>query len=266
MSAIPLINDPDAIKALLESIKASEEWRKLANPDPPVSPSSAGTVQNTALPPASSTNVVGALRPEDASAYAGSTSDAQATPSVASLLSQLHSSSTSSPQSLYPSSSSEFHSDNVATPEETPPPPIQYDTRQLTFQQALPYLARMVEDKSFIATVKKMKQDQVDLERKLWEERRNIQRTHTEKVNLEMKKANITGGLTKYQADTMADGFRKELERFDGQRALPAWDSLVAKQQTILESLRVPAMFVTSEPSDRERQQRVVHVLASMDL
>jgi hypothetical protein len=50
----------------------------------------------------------------------------------------------------------------------------------------------------------------------------------------------------------MADGFRKELEKFDKQRALTAWDGLVTKQQSRLLELGVPTMFVTNVSMDRE--------------
>lgn len=50
----------------------------------------------------------------------------------------------------------------------------------------------------------------------------------------------------------MSDAFRQELRKFDAQRVLHAWDSLVAKQQARLEALGVPAMFPTTSNADRE--------------
>jgi hypothetical protein len=50
----------------------------------------------------------------------------------------------------------------------------------------------------------------------------------------------------------MSDAYRKELNKFDTERVLVAWDSLVAKQQAALENMAVPAMFVTSSKADRE--------------
>lgn len=50
----------------------------------------------------------------------------------------------------------------------------------------------------------------------------------------------------------MSDLFRRELKKFDSERVLPAWDGLVTKQQTTLESLGVPAMYVTVALADRE--------------
>lgn len=43
----------------------------------------------------------------------------------------------------------------------------------------------------------------------------------------------------------MIDNFRQELQKFDAERVLPAWDGLLMKQQTTLESLGVPTMFPT---------------------
>jgi hypothetical protein len=50
----------------------------------------------------------------------------------------------------------------------------------------------------------------------------------------------------------MSDAYRKEMNKFDAERALIAWDGLVTKQQATLENLRVPAMFVTDVKTDRE--------------
>ena len=83
----------------------------------------------------------------------------------------------------------------------------------------------------------------------------------------------------------MSDAFRTELRRFDAERVLPAWDGLVRGQQTRLEALKVPTMFVTNDIGDtevrglslnmftwphsrphakrpfRQKQRRVAHVL-----
>lgn len=50
----------------------------------------------------------------------------------------------------------------------------------------------------------------------------------------------------------MRQRFEKELQAFDRERVIPAWDRLIAKQQAALEALGVPAMFVTDNGSDRE--------------
>lgn len=50
----------------------------------------------------------------------------------------------------------------------------------------------------------------------------------------------------------MTDSFRTELLKFDRERVLPAWDGLVTKQQAALEALGVPAMFPSTQTSDRE--------------
>jgi hypothetical protein len=50
----------------------------------------------------------------------------------------------------------------------------------------------------------------------------------------------------------MSNAYRKEMGRFDTQRALVAWDGLVVKQQIALENMGVPSMFATDIPIDRE--------------
>ncbi|KAG5352806.1 hypothetical protein C0989_000351 [Termitomyces sp. Mn162] len=56
-------------------------------------------------------------------------------------------------------------------------------------------------------------------------------------------------------AQTLQDGLKKALEKFDRERVLAAWDGLVSKQQTILSQHKVPTMFPTSQSIDREVSQ-----------
>lgn len=51
---------------------------------------------------------------------------------------------------------------------------------------------------------------------------------------------------------TLVDAHQKELYTFDKERVLPAWDSLLSQQQVKLQRLKVPAMHVTSDSSERE--------------
>lgn len=51
---------------------------------------------------------------------------------------------------------------------------------------------------------------------------------------------------------SMTEAFQKELRKFDIERALPAWDGLISKQQTELESMGVPSMYLTTLTADRE--------------
>ena len=50
----------------------------------------------------------------------------------------------------------------------------------------------------------------------------------------------------------MTDGFKKELQKFDLERVIPAWDGLISKQQATLSQQNVPTMFVTKTVADRE--------------
>lgn len=57
----------------------------------------------------------------------------------------------------------------------------------------------------------------------------------------------------------MSDNFRKELRKFDVERALPAWDALIRGQQARLEALKIPTMFVTSEAGDVEVRRQFLN-------
>ena len=47
-------------------------------------------------------------------------------------------------------------------------------------------------------------------------------------------------------------GLKKELEKFDRERTLVAWDGLISKQQTALAHHGVPTMSETNERPNRE--------------
>ncbi|KAH9853878.1 hypothetical protein C2E23DRAFT_820873 [Lenzites betulinus] len=303
------INDPNAIKALLDHLRSSEAWQKAVN-------ANAAAATHSSQPPAANTAPVPSEGTSTSDIASGTTlSNALQVPhvgfsrlsegpasqsdghsqasSVAALLSQLQGSSsfaavaslptapTSTPKQPAPTSSrkppsagtSDFPGPDAAALPSTsastststvpaPTPAPRHDLRACTFQQALPHLARLSADDSFLKALAAMQREQAELERRLWTERRAIQRTHEEKVATARTRASIIGaGLTPYEAEALADSFRVELLRFDRQRVLPAWDGLLAKQQAALEALGVPAMFPTTLAADRERQQEVVHVL-----
>lgn len=50
----------------------------------------------------------------------------------------------------------------------------------------------------------------------------------------------------------IVDAHKKEIRKFDTNRALSAWDSLVSQQQLKLQKLKVPTMHITSESPARE--------------
>jgi hypothetical protein len=55
--------------------------------------------------------------------------------------------------------------------------------------------------------------------------------------------------------------FSRELEKYDKERVLVAWDALVEKQQNKLEQMGFPCMFVTSNPDERAKQQKIVNII-----
>ncbi|KAG6813449.1 hypothetical protein H0H92_010783 [Tricholoma furcatifolium] len=233
------INDPAGVKALLDQLRVSQAWKDAVAPQVVAEP--------TSSPPESSSL---------------GTSSGPSTPSVASLLSQL--------QSSEPEVHSQRTVDVIDVTHATSIEPAQpfsttlrsenapikktQDLRYLTFQQALPHLAQLAEDSRFVATVRQLKQEQDDLERQLWEDRRDIIKKYEEKVKVALTKANMFGdsGLSKHEADMLQDGLKKALGKFDRERVLVAWDGLISKQQAILFQHNVPTMFSTSQPADRE--------------
>ncbi|KAI0698873.1 Alpha/Beta hydrolase protein [Cytidiella melzeri] len=193
----------------------------------------------------------------------GSTTSA----TVASLLSQLQAASSHTPVQCIQDSYTAVG--GTSTFVETPvlpslllPASRAADLRSCTFQQALPHISHLSQDVYVVDQIRNIKQEQARLESRLWADREAIQRKHEERVQRARKKANLIGAeLTQFEANSMTDSFRRELQRFDAERVLPAWDGLVARQQTTLESLGVPTMYPSA--SSEEIQVRFIFSLRS---
>ena len=112
-----------------------------------------------------------------------------------------------------------------------------------------------------------MKNEQDALERKLWEERTEIIDRHEQRVKAAKAKAQIIGsGLSRPDAELLSDAIRREVQTFEIERALPAWDGLVARHQAAMEVLTVPAMFVTSKSADLQVKPAFLSMLANTDI
>ena len=50
----------------------------------------------------------------------------------------------------------------------------------------------------------------------------------------------------------LTEAFKKEIDKFDQDRVIPAWDGLITRQQMELAHSRVPTMFVSNQVEDRQ--------------
>ncbi|EIW82463.1 hypothetical protein CONPUDRAFT_136957 [Coniophora puteana RWD-64-598 SS2] len=259
------INDATKVRTLLEQLRSSEAWQAtIANPTQPKPPSSCSSEA-----PSSAT------RGQESVSSHSSTSPI---PSVASLLSQLtstdsrHHASTSAPFSAsadvpsgWPSLDAEasFH---PYIPPATVDRGSQGDVKTLTFQQALPILTKLGEDPAFILSLKQLKEKQNQLERRLWDERQAIEKKYQDKVAVTQRKTELIGGggVSKHDAEMLNSAYRMELKRFEEERIVNAWDSLVAEQQFTLEAAGVPTIFGTDSKTELEKQRNVMQVLDAL--
>ncbi|KZP00044.1 hypothetical protein CALVIDRAFT_533708 [Calocera viscosa TUFC12733] len=238
-------NDPVGVKALLAQLRNSQAFNDISKPpEEPKKP----TASSQAGPSITERLLNGT---------------ALSAPSpVAALLAKLQPSGP-------PSSNAEGKRDVSASNKQEEPPqaaPVKRDFRRLTVQQALPQLYDLSGDPEFVASFKKMKEDQNRLEQKLWGERALIVRKHDEKLrNARAKAALIRASGSLLQEETkLKQAMEKELQAFHRNTVLPAWDAMATQQQDMLEKLNVPAMFRTSVETDRTRQQRIMQLLESI--
>ncbi|KAF7313492.1 hypothetical protein HMN09_00505100 [Mycena chlorophos] len=209
------INDTAGLSAILDQLRASQAWQNANN-------------QSTAVE---------------------QVQHGSEAPSVAALLSQLN-----PIQAVSQPVASVSATDQPATaqPAQTAQAEPSEDIRYLTFQQALPKLSQL--DSAVLAAIQQLKRDQEKLERDLFAERVAIRTKYEAKVTVAQNKARLIGanGVSKHEAEMISRAYEKELKQFDTERALLAWEQLVAKQQSALAQLNVPAMFPTTERTDRE--------------
>lgn len=75
----------------------------------------------------------------------------------------------------------------------------------------------------------------------------------------------MTGAeLSKHEVDMFNEAFRREVQKFDTERVLVAWDALAEKQQAALETLGVPTMFRTGSKENLEKQRKIMQVLEGL--
>ncbi|GAA95609.1 uncharacterized protein L969DRAFT_44681 [Mixia osmundae IAM 14324] len=126
--------------------------------------------------------------------------------------------------------------------------PVQNRSRepsQMTYTQALPMLATLGQDPTFLRNFAQMKADQDTFELQRADERSRI----NAQFGRELK------SLGKPTPETVA-----ELKAFD-RRALEQWDEHLAKQQALMARWSVPCFSVTKDPTLLSRQRRVLAVL-----
>ncbi|KAL1732844.1 hypothetical protein EV714DRAFT_270466 [Schizophyllum commune] len=301
------MSDPASIKALLDKLRESDEWQKVASTS-----ASSGSVVGGPLPLRTTEGPEPmVLDPIPAPSVSGPMSTSAGpmtvdpmpsqpitpptiapTPSVAELLSQLQQppvptsalptvdrdpriSAHGGRRGPVPADPRAFTGDPRASadpptfiPVESPTPEPsapRKDPRSLNYAESLTALGRLSSDTEFLAFLKQLKREQDELERKLASERETIRKKHEEKVRVAKTKATmIGGGISAHEADMMQRAYRKDLENFDRERVLSAWQALVKTQQVAMEKRAVPAMFVTTAKVDLQRQKRVISVLEDM--
>ncbi|CAE6455744.1 unnamed protein product [Rhizoctonia solani] len=140
--------------------------------------------------------------------------------------------------------------------------PTGLDLRFMTVQQALPHIGKLTQRAEFRDKVKKIQETQDQLEQSLYATQQDVLRKHEQRVAYAKNKANIVGiPLSDKENQDLDSQLAEDLKKFHTNQVLISWDAQRTKQQTQLESLGVPCMFVTSDPAALQRQQKVLRIL-----
>jgi len=258
------LTDTAGIKALLDNLRSSSAWAEaLSAPTGVPNNSTVRTAQSSEDTP--KVNDSSDVQSVDSSANQSSVAALllQLRDPLPTVASPIHNHNLHDSRTLHKASVQVPIEPSLVASPRVHTPFHQTDYRSLPFQQSLSHVAKLAEDKNFAQNIKRIKVEQDELEQKLWAERQDIIRRHDEKVNAAKAKAQIIGdgGLTKHDAEMLSSSVRRELLRFDLERALPAWDGLVAKHQAAMEAQTVPAMFVSSDPADLKKQKKIMQLL-----
>lgn len=273
MSDFTNINDPEGVTALLESLRKSQAWQEL-------------DAQNTAnrkhefhapKVPDDITSKIVRGPPSAEVEYAGKASEPSS--NILSLLARLE---PADPVTIKPTEAA--NTNHIINPSKViphiprytdhdvstlrsdkPPKPSPASVRNMNFTQALPIIANLASNDSVLQRLKKIREQQNSTERQLWEERNQIIKSQEEKIRVAQTKAAIIGvDMSEKEVQSLQASFIEDLRKFDLERILPAWDSLVASQQRALEEIGVPGIFPTKNKMEREKQQRIIQVLEGL--
>ncbi|KAG8695239.1 hypothetical protein FRC09_009283 [Ceratobasidium sp. 395] len=148
--------------------------------------------------------------------------------------------------------------------------PSSLDPRYMTVQQALPAISKLVQHAEVRDKIKKhwtdewleMQEMQNQVEQSLYSDQQGVMNKHEERVAYARNRANIIGvPVGDKENEELASQLAADLKKFHLSRVLVAWDAQRTKQQSQMEALGVPCMFITSEPAALQRQQKVLRIL-----
>ncbi|KAG8796790.1 hypothetical protein FRC12_000040 [Ceratobasidium sp. 428] len=136
------------------------------------------------------------------------------------------------------------------------------DPRYMTVQQALPAISKLVQRAEVRDKIKKIQEMQNQVEQSLYSDQQGVMNKHEQRVAYARNRANIIGvPIGDKENEELASQLAADLKKFHLSRVLAAWDAQRTKQQSQMEALGVPCMFITSEPAALQRQQKVLRIL-----
>ena len=161
----PILQDPDGVKALLETLRKSQAYAQAIKSSEEGTPPSTLPLQGV-QPFDSDSFQIPAPGPRNPSINPSTTNLSHAAPSVADLLSQLQAIQVPTPGSNSaqgglipdppPASLDYSGSSSTSNSSSDHNPPAKPDVRTLSFQQSLAHIARLGEDPNFIAELVKV--------------------------------------------------------------------------------------------------------------
>ncbi|OXG19153.1 hypothetical protein C367_04597 [Cryptococcus neoformans Ze90-1] len=138
----------------------------------------------------------------------------------------------------------------------------------MSFARALPIITELLEDHSFKAELRKMKQDQDALERRLWAKGEKVKADHERTVKADKDIAKIARqSITSEKIRQWNRTLANNLDAFYRQQCLPAIDGLAVRQRQRLKDLGVPGLGEDggSSVSDEKVRQRIKRILEVLE-
>ncbi|WVQ72058.1 hypothetical protein IAR50_001602 [Cryptococcus sp. DSM 104548] len=136
----------------------------------------------------------------------------------------------------------------------------------LSFAKALPIITRLLNDDNFKKELRKMKQDQDALERRLWAKQEKVKgdyerQTKAEKEIAKIARRPIPPEKTRQWSKSLATA----LQTFYTQQCVPSIDGLALRQRQRLRELGVPGLGREDGVMDEKAKQRVKRIMEVLE-
>ncbi|TYJ53977.1 hypothetical protein B9479_005383 [Cryptococcus floricola] len=137
---------------------------------------------------------------------------------------------------------------------------------EMSFGKALPIITRLLEDDNLKKELRKMKQDQDSLERRLWAKQEKLKGDHERQTKAEREIAKIARKpIPPEKTKQWSRSLSTALSTFYTQQCIPSIDGLALRQRQRLQELGVPGLGREDGVVDEKVKQRIKRIMEVLE-